>query len=60
VLKRNALKNNRTLGKLNPYGLVLKRNALKRSGKVVKKTANTKKSAAKKPAGKPAAKPAKK
>jgi large subunit ribosomal protein L4e len=34
VLKRNALKNNRTLAKLNPYGLVQKRIALR---KLIKK-----------------------
>jgi len=56
ALKRNPLKNVRTLAKLNPYGLVQKRNAVKKSlkqSKPVKKTPKPAKGA--KPAAKPAA-----
>lgn len=60
VLKHNPLKNNRSLAKLNPYGITLKRVALKRAaaGKVAKKPVAKKAAAgAKKPAAaKPAAK----
>lgn len=58
VLKHNPLKNNRTLLKLNPYAITLKRSALKRSigGKVTKKPSAKKSAATKKPAAKPAAK----
>jgi len=62
VLKRNPLKNNRTLFKLNPYALVQKRAALRRLlglNKTIKKVVASKPAAAAKPAAaKPAAKPA--
>jgi len=47
VLKRNPLKNTRTMARLNPHALVAKRNALKKHLKLAK--------VAKKPAAKPAA-----
>jgi len=50
VLKRNPLKNQRTLQKLNPYAIVQKRIALKKHLKLSKPAA--------KPAAKPASKPA--
>jgi len=64
VLKRNPLKNNRALYKLNPFAVSQKRNALKKNlglSKTIKKTpaktANKAPAAAKKPeAKKPAAK----
>jgi large subunit ribosomal protein L4e len=61
VLKRNPLKNNRTLYKLNPYAIAEKRNALKSNLGLAKprKTvaaAPAKKPAAAAPAKKPAAK----
>jgi len=66
VLKRNPLKNNRTMHKLNPYATVQKRIALRKTlglAKSIKKVAApaTKAApAAAKPAAKPAAKSAKK
>jgi len=63
VLKRNPLKCQRTMTKLNPYSVVQKRAALKNAMGLTKKIGKGKPKAAKKAAAKPAAKatkPAKK